>query len=320
MHQITKGRSVFIRKGIIAPFVMLVLVLSVSLGFPNALAGFVSPEGSPLVETKWLADNLNNAAIRIIHVGFIDENDKAKFDEKHIPGSVYLGVESLMGAMGDGSAPPDKAKYEVLMSQLGVSNDSHVVLYGDPAGNPFIPGVYWLMKYFGHAKASILNGVFTKWNTEGLKTTGESVEVKPATYKAGGPDETISADADYVLKNIKNDKVVLVDSRSPDEFVGKEDRNTRKGHIPGAVNLNFYPTNRNSDGTYKSVDDLKAAYEAQGVTKDKEVITYCEGAVRATDAYLVLKDILGYPNVRVYVGSWGEWGNRLDPEKYPLEK
>jgi thiosulfate/3-mercaptopyruvate sulfurtransferase len=309
-----------VQKSLITAFLVVLFIFSVSVGYPNAVAGFPPPEKSPLVETQWLEDNLSNEALRIVHVGFIEENDKDKFAEKHIPKAVYLSVENLMGALGDGSAAPDKAKFETLMSELGIGMDTHVILYGDPAGNPFVPGVYWLLKYFKHQRASILNGVFTKWNAEGRKTTNEQAEVKPTTYKTGDPDETLRADAEYVLKNLENSKVVLVDSRSPDEFVGKEDRNKRKGHIPGAVNLNFYPTNRNDDGTYKSVDEVKAAYEAKGITKDKEIITYCEGTVRAADTYLVLKDILGYPNVKVYVGSWAEWGNRLDPEKYPLAK
>ena len=95
--------------------------------------------------------------------------------------------------------------------------------------------------------------------------------------------------------------------------------NKRTGHIPGAINLPFAPTNLNKDGTFKSVNELKATYESKGVTKDKEIISYCQGGIRAAHTYFVLKHLLGYPKVRNYVGSWGEW-NRLDPNKYPVEK
>lgn len=312
----TKLNPIFNRKTLAGIFVVVIL-LSVFVFSHLALA---NSNVQSLVETEWLAKNLETSNIRPMYVGFISEDDKAKFDSKHIAGSVYLSVGDLMGAMGDGSTPPDKAKFESFMGGLGVSSNTHVVLYGDPAGNPFVPGAFWLMKYFGHTKVSILNGSFAKWNNEGRLVTGEPAKVTAVTYTASSADGSIRADADHVLKNIKNPKVALVDARSEDEFVGKEDRNKRKGHIPGAINLNFYPTNRNADGTYKSVNDLKAVYEAKGVTKDKEVIVYCEGGVRAGDTYFVLKHLLGYPNVRNYVGSWGEWGNRLDPEKYPVAK
>jgi thiosulfate/3-mercaptopyruvate sulfurtransferase len=318
MNRHERKGNIFARKAIMLSLVLFFFLLASSLGIyqqASALQGV-----SPLVETDWLANNLKRPDIRIVYVGFVKEKDKEKFDEKHIANSVYLSVKTLMDALGDGSKPPERSKFEALMGELGITRDTHVILYGAPAGNPFIPGAYWLMKYFGHEKVSILNGVFPKWNKEGRETTSEPAKVKPATYKAGSANESMRADADYVLKNLKNTKVVLVDTRSPDEYVGKEERNKRKGHIPGAINLNFYPTNRNKDGTYKSVSELKAVYESKGVTKDKEVITYCEGGVRAADTYFVLKELLGYPDVKVYVGSWGEWGNRLDPKKYPIEK
>jgi thiosulfate/3-mercaptopyruvate sulfurtransferase len=320
MSKIEKGRNVFVWRRVIKTLFTLLFLICVSSASLDAIAGFAAYGAQPLVETQWLADNLKKPNVRVVYVGFISEDDKKQYESKHVPNSVYLSMNNLMSAMGDGSAAPDKATFETLMGELGISKETHVVLYGEPAGNPFIPSVYWLMKYFGHSKVSILNGVFDKWNKEGRETTGEAIKITPTQYKAASSDESIRTSGDYVLKNLKNPKVVLVDARSSDEFVGKEDRNKRKGHIPGAINLNFYPTNRNGDGTYKSIEDLKAAYEATGVTKDKEVIAYCETGPRAADTYLVLKDLLGYSNIKLYVGSWSEWGNRLDPEKYPLEK
>jgi thiosulfate/3-mercaptopyruvate sulfurtransferase len=313
MYQVIKEGKMRLSRKILVGIVSLFFVLSF-FGYQIAYA-----EGNqPLVETQWLADNLSN--VKPVYVGFIGENDFKKFEGKHIPGSVYLGMNDLMGALGNGSAPPDKATFEGLMSKLGISKDSHVVLYGTPAGNPFVPGAFWLMKYFGHEKVSILNGSFDKWNNEGRKTSGAPEKVKSTSYKAETGDESIRADANHVLNSLKNSNVILIDTRGADEYVGKEDRNKRKGHIPGAINMNFYPSNRNSNGTYKSASALKATYEAKGVTKDKEIITYCETGPRAADSYFVLKYLLSYPNVKVYIGSWREWGNDLDPEKYPLEK
>jgi len=302
-----------------------VMIIILSLVFLLSLlpVQHASANGVPaLVETKWLADNLKKSDLRIVYVGGMAKDDRAKFDSSHIPGSVYLGIGDLMGVVGNGSVPPDKAKFEALMGRLGISNNTHVVLYGISGGNPFITTAFWLMKYFRHDKVSYLNGGITKWNKEGRKVTGEATNITPVKYKAT-PDSALFASADYVLKNLKNPKVVIVDARPLDVYKGIKnevpDKNKRTGHIPGAVNLPFYSTNLKADGTFKSARDLKKAYESKGVTPDKEVITYCQGGVRASHTYFVLKHLLGYPKVRNYVGSWGEWSN-LDPGKYPVEK
>lgn len=269
---------------------------------------------SPLSETQWVSDNMKN--LKLVYVGFVGEDNKKQYEGKHIAGSAYLGMNELMSAM---TATPNQAKFEEIMGQLGVSNDSHVVLYSTPAANPFVPGLYWLMKYFGHNNVSIMNGSLDKWEQEGRKTDGNPPTIKSATYKAAAGNKSIYIDGASVLDNLKNKGVAIVDTRAADEYTGEKKESYIKtaGRIPGAVNLNFYPTNRNGDGTYKSAADLKAAYEAAGVTKDKEIITYCEAGPRAADAYFALKELLGYPNVKVYVGSWMEWGN---DEKYPVEK
>lgn len=295
-------------------FVSLLLLLSLFSGFQNAYA---NGAGAPLVETQWLADNLKNPDIRILHIGSEENN----FNAKHIPGSVFMNVGELMGLLGDGSTPPDKAKFEGVMSRLGIDNNAHVVVVGSATGTPFPVTAFWLMKYQGHNKASLLNGGVTKWVAENRLMTGDPAKVKSSKYTAT-PDMSVFADAKYVLANLKNPKVAVVDVRGTDEYSGANSlgMNKRTGHVPGVVNLDSIPTNNNNDGTFKSAKDLQAAYNAKGVTKDKEVITYCQGGVRAANTYFVLKHLLGYSNVRNYVGSWGEWGNRLDPAQYPVEK
>lgn len=299
---------------LLAGLLSLFFVLALFAGFQPAHAnGAVSS----LVETQWLADNLKNPDIRIIHLG----SNEQGFNFKHIPGSVFVGIGDLMGAVGNGSAPPDKAKFEGLMSRLGVGNNTHAVIVGSASGPPFPVTVFWLMKYHGHEKVSFVNGGITKWIKENRVMTSDATKVSPAKYNSS-PDGSVYATADFVVKNIKNPKTAIVDVRAADEYSGQNSlgMNKRVGHIPGVTNLEFRSTNLNADGTFKSVNDLKAAYEAKGVTGDKEVIIYCQGGIRAANTYFVLKHILGYPNVKNYVGSWGEWGNRLDPATYPVEK
>ncbi|MBI4849310.1 MAG: sulfurtransferase [Nitrospirae bacterium] len=299
-----------LRKKIVFGFVSLLLLMALFSGHQNAFA-------DPLGSTQWLGDNLDKA--KLVYVGFVSADDMKNYEGKHIADSAYLPMGDLMAAMSNNGVP-DKAKFEALMGKLGISrNDTHVVLYGTPAANPFISGAYWLMKYFGHKYVTILNGSLDKWEKEGRKISSGPVKITPAPYAAGEGDKSMMANADYILANLKNPKVVVVDTRAEDEFTGEKDIPyiKGKGHIPGAVNLNFYPTNRGEGGVYQSAADLKAAYEAAGVTPDKEVITYCEGGPRAADTYIVLKEVLRYPDVKIYIGSWMEWGNN---EKYPVEK
>lgn len=298
--------------------VLMVFLLSLSVSFLYQ-PDLANADTAALVETQWLADNLNNKDIRIVHVSGLAEDAQQKFDSSHIPGAVFLTVGDLMTAIGDGSTAPDNAAFAKLAGGMGINNDTHIVIAGMDGTNPFTTSAFWLFKYHGYKKISYLNGGIKKWTAENRAMTADATTVKEATY-ACGADSSIFTAADYVLANVKKPGVVIVDVRSPDEFSGKANpmENKRIGHIPGSVNLEFAASNLDPDGTFKPVDDLKAIYTSKGVTSDKEIILYCEGGVRASNTHFVLKYLLGYPNVKVYVGSMGEWTNRLDPEKYPL--
>lgn len=304
-----------LRKKVVIGVLSLLFVISLFGGFQTVHAN----GWNPLVETGWLVRHLGDSDIKLVYVGFVGEDDKAKFEGKHIPGSVYMGMNELMGAMRANNNGPDKAQFEALMGQLGISNNSRVVLYGTPAANPFVPGVYWMMKYFGHETVGILNGSLDKWNTEKRKTESGAAKTSSASYQAKAADNSIYADSGYVLNNLKNSNVVIIDTRAADEYTGEKqiDYIKGKGHVPGSKNLNFYPSNRIGSGLYKTAAELQKSYEAAGITKDKEIITYCEGGPRASDTFFILKNLLGYPNVKVYVGGWLEWGNDA---KYPVEK
>ena len=293
----------------------LLLFVCISAGINNADA---NGQVQHLVNTQWLADNLKADNMRLIHMA-TPGGQKEHFDMKHIPGSVYLGIGELMGVFGNGSTPPDKAGFETLMSSLGISNDTHVVVVGGE-GNPFVAGTFWLMKYFGHDRVSMMDGGVKKWMGENRPTTGEATTVTATKYSATA-DSSLYANADDVLKNIKNKNAAIVDTRNAGEYSGQDNstQNKRTGNIPGSIHMDFYATNLNPDGTFKSAGDLKAAYEAKGITADKEVITYCQGGIRAAHTLFVLKYMLGYPNVKNYVGSWSEWGSRLDFTKYPAD-
>lgn len=300
------------RSGIKAVVGIVVLMVTLGLFAGSASAG-------SLVETKWLADNLSD-----VKVVFVDNwpSDKEQYMQKHIKGSVYMGIGALMGALGDGSAPPDQAKFEGIMHRLGINNGDHVVLYGADSNSVFTLGAFWLMDYFGHDKVSYLNGGLAKWNSEGLPSEGGMKKAEPGSYKAGSRNEAIRIDAEGVLAALDDPGTAIVDARGTGQYTGAEnpDKNKRVGHIPGAKDLDSVSTNFNADHTVKSAADLKAVYESNGVTSDKNVITYCQAGIKASNSYFILKHVLGYDNVKMYVGSWSEWGNRVDFDKYPIEK
>jgi thiosulfate/3-mercaptopyruvate sulfurtransferase len=302
------GGKMHLRRKVVISIIAVLFLVSL-IGYQNAFA----KEVSKVVETQWLADNLNN-----VKVVFVDNWPSAKesYEKKHVTGSVYMGIGALMGTISPN--PPDKVQFEGMMTRLGISNNDHVVLYGPDGESVFTLGAFWLMEYFGHKNVSYLNGGLAKWNKENRSSEGGMKKAEAGNYKVGAVDESIRIVADDVLKNLNNAKVALVDARGTGEYKGEvnNDKNKRVGYIPGALDLDS-KLNFNADGTLKSEADLKAVYESKGVTKDKEVIAYCQGGIKAANAYFVLRHVLGYKNVKVYVGSWGEWSG-LDYKKYPI--
>ncbi len=255
-----------------------------------------------------------------VKVVFVDNwpKDIKQYKEKHIKGSVYMGIGAVMGALNGGN--PDQAKFEGMMHRLGINNGDHVVLYGADNDSVFTLGAFWLMEYFGHKKVSYLDGSLAKWNAEGLPTEGGMKAAAPGHYKAGSRNESIRIDAAGVLASLSS--AAIVDARGTGEYTGEvnNDKNKRVGHIPSAKDLDAVSTNFNADHTIKSAADLKKVYESNGVTADKEVITYCQAGIKAANSYFVLKHVLGYKNVKAYIDSWADWSNNQDPNKYPLEK
>jgi thiosulfate/3-mercaptopyruvate sulfurtransferase len=298
-----------LRGKIFISIVSVLFMVSLFAGYQNAFAKGVDS----VVETQWLADNLKN-----VKVVFVDNWPSAKenYEKKHIPGSVYMGIGALMGTISPN--PPDKVQFEGMMMRLGINNNDQVVLYGADGNSVFTLGAFWLMEYFGHKNVSYLNGGLAKWNKENRPSEGGMKKAEAGNYKVGSTDESIRIVAEDVLKNLNKPNVVLVDARGTGEYTGEvnNDKNKRVGHLPGALDIDS-KDNFASDGTLKSAADLKALYESKGVTRDKEVIAYCQGGIKASNAYFVLRHVLGYKNVKVYVGSWGEWSG-LDFNKYPI--
>lgn len=266
-----------------------------------------------LCETDWVAENLKNPDIRILEVDYDVEN---AYKQGHLPGAYMVRWKK------DINDPTkrdiiNKQQFEKLMSGVGATPETDIILYGD-FNNWFAAFALWVFQYYGHRKTKIMNGGRRKWEIENREYTKEEPPSKSSKYVAQPPDEGIRAYLPDVKRAIERAETVLVDVRSPKEFSGEitappeypMEHAQRGGHIPGAQNIPWGQTLR-EDGTFKSVDELKALYKGRGITSDKHVICYCRIGERSSHSWFVLKYLLGYPSVRNYDGSWTEWGNMI---------
>jgi thiosulfate/3-mercaptopyruvate sulfurtransferase len=290
------------------------------------MAGYANPNA--LVETEWVASHLNDPTIGILEVSV----DPAAFQQGHIPGAVALDwfKDLEQHPIRDIAS---RTKIERLLGEAGVANDTTVLLYGDNH-NWFAAYAYWLIKYYGHQDVRIINGGRKKWVDEGRPLTKGVPKATPTTYKAQDPTTSIRALREYVIAVVgaagrsllETGQVrrYLVDTRSPREFSGEllapehlpQEGAYRGGHIPGAVNIPWEEAAA-PNGTFKSADELRRLYEGRRITPDKEIIVYCRIGERSAHTWFVLTELLGYPNVRNYDGSWIEYGNLIG---VPIEK
>ena len=273
-------------------------------------AGYAHPE--MLVSTEWVAEHLNDPNVRLVE----SDEDVLLYDIGHIPGAVKLDWHT---DLQDQVARDfiDKATFEQLMAQAGISNDTTVVFYGD-RNNWYAAYALWLFKYYGHQDVRIMNGGRAKWEAEGRPFTREVPSYAATSYTAQEPDASIRAFRDDVLAQVRAGAPALIDVRSPAEYTGEvihmqgysQEGAQRGGHVKGARNIPWGKA-ANDDGTFKSPDELRAIYDEAGITPDKDVIAYCRIGERSSHTWFVLTYLLGYPNVRNYDGSWTEWGSMV---------
>jgi thiosulfate/3-mercaptopyruvate sulfurtransferase len=272
-----------------------------------------------LVTTEWLAAHLGDDNLVVAEV---DENPDL-YEDGHIAGAVKLHWRDDLQDPIERDII-EKAEFERLMGSRGIGNDTSVVLYGDK-NNWFAAYAYWYLKIYGHADVRILDGGRQKWIDEGRDLTTDAPVPVSASYTAKEADESIRVRRDNVLQGLENGGGrALVDVRSPQEYSGElmappgyeQEGASRTGHIPSAQSIPWAQAVRD-DGTFKSPDELRELYGAKGVTPEKEVLAYCRIGERSAHTWFVLRELLDYPDVKNYDGSWTEWGNLVD---VPIER
>ena len=270
-----------------------------------------------LVTTDWVASHTNDPKVRIVEV---DVDTKA-YGEGHVPNAIGWAWDTqLCDTLRRDIIPKDK--FEQLLGQSGIGNDTTVVLYGDN-NNWFAAWALWQLKVYGHQDVRLMNGGRKKWLAEGRELVKETPSFPKTSYRANTPDNSIRGFLPEVMKAVEGRAIQLVDVRSPQEYSGEilappglPETCQRGGHIPTAKNIPWGKA-CNEDGTFKSADELRQLYGGAGITGEKPVVAYCRIGERSSHTWFVLKYLLGYSNVKNYDGSWTEWGNLVAA---PIEK
>ena len=265
-----------------------------------------------IVETDWVAEHLDDDNVRLVEV----DVDLNAYSGGHIAGAVHW---DWTAQLNDAIRRDILSKEQIqrLLGESGIVRSTNVVLYGDN-NNWFATYAFWQMKVYGHRRVKIMNGGRKKWIDEGRTLTTESPTIERRTYRASDPDPSLRAVRDYVLNvATTRNNVGLVDVRAPAEYSGEllapanlpQEGAQRGGHIPNASNIPWGMAVNESDGTFKSVEELREIYGSRGITPNKEIITYCRIGERSSHSWFVLTQILGFNKVRNYDGSWTEYGS-----------
>jgi thiosulfate/3-mercaptopyruvate sulfurtransferase len=261
-----------------------------------------------LVTVDWLGEHLHDPSLVLLQIG-----EKKDFDKGHIPGAQFLEYESISTPHGQGlmlELPPMEQLVSVF-EKLGVSNDSHVILYFGTNWVTPTTRVYWTLDYMGLGdRTSILNGGQVAWEATHHPVSTESKPPAKGSITPAARKEIV-ADAAWVSSHLNQTGVTIIDARTHEFYSGSQsDGNPRSGHIPGATNLSYLDVIDQDNNKFKSPDALKELFKAAGLKPGNLMVSYCHIGQRATVLYFTAK-MLGY-DAKMYDGSWEDWSHRKD--------
>jgi len=278
---------------------------------------FTNPDA--LVSTDWLNEHMNAPDVRIVdatfHLPHSERDAREEYDFRHIPGAVFFDIDEICDS--DTELPhmlPSPEKFSSHVRRMGLGDGNRIVVYDSSGGFMAACRVWWMFRVFGHRDVCVLDGGLPKWGKEKRPMEEGEVTAQERHFTAR-MDNTLVKNLDQMLANLETQKFQVIDARSPGRFNGidHEPRPTEKrGHIPGSINLPFVELmNPRDNFTFKSADEMTAAFTAAGVDMDKPIATSCGSGVTAAVTAFCLY-LLGKEEVPVYDASWAEWGDHPD--------
>src|SRR5437867_5367191 len=282
------------------------------------MADYANPD--VLISDEELEARLGDPSLRIIEV----DEDTSLYGKGHIPGAIAWNWKTDLHDRLRRDFLYQK-QLSALLNKAGVGAGTTVILYG--GNNNWFPAyTYWLLRYLGFDDVKLLNGGRKKWELESRELTADvpSPSAPAQPVKLGPVRPELRALRDEVISAVEGGQTAYVDVRSPEEYRGDllapphlpQEQAQVPGHIPGAANVPWSKA-ANEDGTFKSVEELTALYQGAGITPEKEVIAYCRIGERSSHTWFALTELLGYPKVKNYDGSWTEYGSLVGA---PVEK
>ena len=269
---------------------------------------------SALVDPAWLHRRRNDPAVKLIEIAGMNQDEMQAYKAGHIPGAVcWKWKEMLWDPLRrDFPSPGDFARR---CGEAGIGNDTTVVFYGE--GVQFGFYAWWTFRYCGHRKVKMLDGARYRWAAEGRPLTiEEPPPAAPVTYAPAKRVERMRVLRDKLFKVLRDNAALLLDGRSPEEYRGERVGGPegpdvgalRYGRIPGAKHL-YFEELLDTNKAFKPAAELQQLVAARGADPGKDIITYCRMSHRATVLYFALTELLGFKKVKIYDGSWTEWGN-----------
>jgi thiosulfate/3-mercaptopyruvate sulfurtransferase len=264
----------------------------------------------PLVSGAELAAHLPDQEVLVCDCRFAGDAAAShkRYESGHIPGAVHVyWLDDLSAADTTVTTLlPNEHEATTALGHLGVTDETFVIAYAD-CGNLYAARLWHVLTHYGHDRVALLDGGIEKWESEGRPVERGSAETKATAFRCRESGWQRGIAAKEILDRLDDPNFRLVDVRGPAEFSGEERRAARGGHIPGAILLPWEGALR-PDGTVRAAVEIRARAQAAGLSLDHELVTYCQGGVRAAHAALALR-AGGYQRVRIYDGSWAEWGN-----------
>ncbi len=263
-----------------------------------------------LVDGQWLTDHLDDPNVRVIDVHL----DPAPYERGHIPGAVHWPALTTL-LTPDFRTNFDVGATDTLLGESGITNETTVVACSEHRA--LGAWVFWFLKTIGHDRVRVLDGGMEKWRSEGRPLTTDVPRLVAVDFRSSEPEHSRRAPLEQVLAAVGDGESVLLDVRTAEEWRGEifvvapPQGSERGGHLPGAVHL-YYEHTLRDDGTFKSVEELTALYAAHGLQPGKPIITYCAVGMRSAHAWFVLSQLLGWPDVSSFDGSWNQWGRLPD--------